>query len=367
MLKNRNRHILKYVTCLLLSIVIILSLCSCSLTDSILKGPQSGEDNKSVSYTPYEKVADKNAILDKLLDSMHHNQTTCTFYVNSMDLISADDWINELTGIETLNCEYRQLAGGYNVLVTLKFWDNYPIYYAYKNNDTQYLSSKQLELYNRYIAVYNECVSQSATLYANELAIHDYLVNNIEYVDDQSDDIYNAYDALINGKAVCSGYTEVFKTFMDMIGINCITISGNAGDEKHIWNMVELNNEWYHVDVTWDDPVNNTGLTHHMYFNITDADISTDHSFDSRQYPQADATAFSYYYYNNVPIYTNQAQLNMYIAQQMDMHFTSIEVITEFNPDVNAAIAYSNKTVTYSYHQCVRNKRQITNIYIEYK
>ena len=45
---------------------------------------------------------------------------------------------------------------------------------------------------------------------------------------------------MINGEAVCSGYTESFKTFMDMLGIENYTISGKAGNEQHIWNAVLL-------------------------------------------------------------------------------------------------------------------------------
>ena len=42
---------------------------------------------------------------------------------------------------------------------------------------------------------------------------------------------------MINGEAVCSGYTESFKTFMDMLGIENYTISGKAGNE-HIYGML---------------------------------------------------------------------------------------------------------------------------------
>lgn len=42
---------------------------------------------------------------------------------------------------------------------------------------------------------------------------------------------------------------------MDMLGIENGTVSGEAGDEQHIWNTVKLDDQWYHVDVTWDDPI----------------------------------------------------------------------------------------------------------------
>ena len=112
--------------------------------------------------------------------------------------------------------------------------------------------------------------SPSNTDIENELAIHDYLVENVSYVD-TGDSSYNAYSALINGIAVCSGYTECFKTFMDMLGIENGTVSGEAGNEQHIWNTVMLDGQWYHVDVTWDDPIGSSfEYTDHAYFNISE-------------------------------------------------------------------------------------------------
>ena len=60
---------------------------------------------------------------------------------------------------------------------------------------------------------------------------------------------------MINGEAACSCYTEISKTFMVMLGIEIYTKSGKAVNEQHIWNVVKLDNDWYQVDVTWDDPV----------------------------------------------------------------------------------------------------------------
>ena len=60
---------------------------------------------------------------------------------------------------------------------------------------------------------------------------------------------------------------------MDMLGIENGTVSGEAGDEQHIWNTVKLDDQWYHVDVTWDDPIGSSfEYTDHSYFNITAKD-----------------------------------------------------------------------------------------------
>lgn len=99
------------------------------------------------------------------------------------------------------------------------------------------------------------------TDYEKILMIHDYLVNNCSF--DQTlekNNIYNLYGAIVNKEAVCEGYTKAFKYFMDKIGVECIMVIGTATNsqnatESHAWNYVNLNNKWYAIDVTWDDPI----------------------------------------------------------------------------------------------------------------
>ena len=65
---------------------------------------------------------------------------------------------------------------------------------------------------------------------------------------------------------------------MDILGIPCETITGTAGGIGHAWNAVMLDDEWYMVDVTWDDPVPDTpGQVLYGYFNITDEKMKQDH------------------------------------------------------------------------------------------
>ena len=51
--------------------------------------------------------------------------------------------------------------------------------------------------------------------------------------------------------------------------------------------MVHIDGRWYHVDVTWDDPVSSEDVLRHDYFNLTDSQISADHTWDKSKYPSA--------------------------------------------------------------------------------
>ena len=81
--------------------------------------------------------------------------------------------------------------------------------------------------------------------------------------------------ALIKNKVVCEGYAKAFKYLLDSLKIECILVSGTAinssgESESHMWNYVKLDDKWYAVDVTWDDPIiiggRNPNNLRHDYF-----------------------------------------------------------------------------------------------------
>ncbi len=93
-----------------------------------------------------------------------------------------------------------------------------------------------------------------------------------------------AYGALVNGKAVCRGYANAFAYLCQAAGIECVLINGSATNSSgetdlHSWNMVKLDEKWYHVDVCWDDTKNGY---HHNYFLISTAEISKNHTVDMK-------------------------------------------------------------------------------------
>ena len=112
--------------------------------------------------------------------------------------------------------------------------------------------------------------------YNKILKIHNMLVNSIEYNSSlDADNSHNIYGALVNRKTVCEGYAKSFKYILDSLNIECILVSGIATNssgetESHMWNYVKLDDSWYGVDVTWDDPIIVGGFTknniRHDYF-----------------------------------------------------------------------------------------------------
>lgn len=98
---------------------------------------------------------------------------------------------------------------------------------------------------------------EDATDYKKVKAIHDYIIKRTSY--DSNKKRHSAYNALINKSSVCEGYAlAAYRMFTDA-GIECRIITGKAGDASHAWNIVKVDNKWYNIDLTWDDPIMNTG------------------------------------------------------------------------------------------------------------
>lgn len=116
--------------------------------------------------------------------------------------------------------------------------------------------------------------------------LHDKLSNTITYHDAPitQDLLYTVYGALVWGYTVCEGYARTMRYLCKQLDIDCIIVTGTSKNEQHMWNMVRLDNEWYHIDLTWNDPGldgnGNPKTPLHPYFNVTDEVILKDHTID---------------------------------------------------------------------------------------
>ncbi len=117
------------------------------------------------------------------------------------------------------------------------------------------------------------------------LYIHDHLASRYEYDtrDPQSDTDpcrYDAYSLIVEGRAVCEGYALAYLYFMKRLGIPCRTLPSDA--MGHMWNQIQLEGRWYHVDVTWDDPIEDMpGRAEHKYFLKSDSAWAASYIWDN--------------------------------------------------------------------------------------
>ena len=112
--------------------------------------------------------------------------------------------------------------------------------------------------------------------YQKELFFNDYICENVTYKEEGTL-VNTAYGALVLKTALCEGYSRAFKLLCNKVGIECDLVVGHSNGEGHMWNRVNIDKKHSYVDVTWND---STEYKNHIYFNITDRQISKTHKFN---------------------------------------------------------------------------------------
>ncbi len=130
-------------------------------------------------------------------------------------------------------------------------------------------------------------------------AFHDYIINTTKYDKDRANNMnsieyknsesHTANGLLSNHVALCGGYSDIMSIYISQLGIQNIRISA----DKHVWNLVNIDGIWLHLDATWDDPVTNTGsqILLHDYFLINSNQLNNldknEHNYNKTIYKEA--------------------------------------------------------------------------------
>ena len=140
----------------------------------------------------------------------------------------------------------------------------------------------------------SEIISADMSDVEKVIAINQYIIDHTVYDDDAYESLRyvgpgfleeeflhasTAGGVFIQGYAVCEGLTAAFMLLTDYVGIRSIAVTGHtAKDEgRHMWNRVLIGDQWYVVDVTYNDDehVPNSALlladdlADHLYFEDT--------------------------------------------------------------------------------------------------
>lgn len=184
-------------------------------------------------------------------------------------------------------------------------YDTTPISQAYLTGDDSELDDLQKAILKKAEGILRETVTEDMSPVEKELAVHDYICRMFHYdmlsldamhsMQPHSDD---PYGMLVMGRGICAGYSTSFKLFMDMLEIENMIVHATANDgDEHAWNMVKFGDDWYCVDVTWDDLGQDDPdrFVSHLYFNCTEALLlKHSHQWDMSKIPHANGTEYSF-------------------------------------------------------------------------
>ena len=181
---------------------------------------------------------------------------------------------------------------------------------AYLADTPEYLSEYQLEK-----MVHDDIIDMCA--YNSEVALAE--------SSDGYEKYYTVYGVLKEHLAVCEGYARTMELLLNLLGVECVGITGMARggeyseEELHMWNAVKISDKWYLVDPTWDDQ--DDEFQRHDYFNVCSDIMNLDHTPSKLFYELTDDQI------NGSETYSAVA-MNMFIPDCYDM--TDNYIVVEY-------------------------------------
>lgn len=245
-------------------------------------------------------------------------------------------------------------------------------------------SNEQIKEFDRQLEIglqtfCKKYVQQDMSDYQKEIIIHDFLVKTIKYdyeaansIIPQINEAYNVLGALLKRRAVCWGIACAFKLLCDYCKVKSFVVIGDTkpkqGAAGHAWNMVKLDGESYHVDVTWDIKEKGDISFCYDYLNLDDGLIKFDHSWESTLYPKCTSNRYNYYYLNRLYV-KSVGKLTEYITQKLNLGEKYIAIKfantmpTKSEIENAIKLSFSNSVVWGRYTFYISDKTH--NIYIE--
>lgn len=160
-----------------------------------------------------------------------------------------------------------------------------------------------LNITNKIDSIWKSIIKEDMDTYDAIIAFHDYIINNTRYDKEYEKELQEiksglrektthasnkANGPLFEGYAICSGYTDVMAMFLDKLGVKNFKVASDT----HVWNVINLDGTWKHIDLTWDDPLSeedsSINYLEHKFFYIDTESLEQhdikDHTFNKSYY-----------------------------------------------------------------------------------
>ncbi len=245
-----------------------------------------------------ENTANTGSILNKYTGKWGYNQLNAAqksvyeklfdaakTYASRVDIsalkIRADDFDKAFWAFDYDNPQFLTLGSGYSYYYypSTGYLQSFTIKYGRTDSEIRAIQQTFDTTVKRVV----DAAKTQFSDYSKLKYIHDWIVNNTDYTLTGPAYKSEADGAVVYGKALCEGYSKAFMYMAQELGFECICVVGNANNSAHMWNMVKLDGSWYHVDVTFDDPIMSNGskVLSHDYFLLSTYQIRSTHTINN--------------------------------------------------------------------------------------
>jgi hypothetical protein len=216
--------------------------------------------------------------------------------LSNLKTLIIKDYIRDTSGLEKIkdDVEITWMRKSYEETAKL----NAQVFEAEARNnkieeDQEYAEDKARD-------IVEEIISDDMSDEEKMKVIHDYIVTHVKYDHENYNkntvprEDHTLYGALVNGMAVCDGFSYAFDEMANEAGLDTEIIRGRVfatSDDAplagHSWNLVKINGEYRHIDTSSGNLRNFSDPIRYDYYNKSGKEIWNTHQWDKNRYPDA--------------------------------------------------------------------------------
>ncbi len=268
---------------------------------AVVSDPATPYAAKSTDLRPYSysSLSEKKVyIYDALITAIEQKKTSVQF--SSVIVFNSEDYRDVYQILYNDECSlfYLNTKMQYAVNSVTDQVAEANIFYRYSDEEITRMQNAIDSEVNKVLSGIKPDMSE----YDIVKLFYDYLAENVVY-DESTENCRDIYGVFVDKKAICSGYAKAFEYLCSKAGIEAITITGDADEVPHMWNMVKIGGEWYHIDPTYAVTDSKVGkYVRYDYFCTTDEVIARSRVVyeQNYKYPAAVSTSCNYYVKNGL-------------------------------------------------------------------
>ena len=143
------------------------------------------------------------------------------------------------------------------------------------------IKQQQVSLLEQALKVKKVLLTDTKTTSDKVASLYTIFNDNAQYGIPDGEKSASVYSLMTNGIGDDISFAKGYKLLMDMVNIPTVVVSGTFNGKPHVWNKVNLNNEWLNLDMTYNGAT--VGIPYPIY-NLADETADSLNLVENKSY-----------------------------------------------------------------------------------